>query len=663
MQDLTNHEKSETKYPNTDKYLKDRVRTSRLLGANANLVLHGGGNTSVKVAATDIFGGKESILYVKGSGWDLATIEAEGFSPTKTDYLKKLADLSALTDTEMVVQQRLALTDPFAPNPSVEAILHAIIPFKFVDHTHADAVVTITNTPQGLTHIRKLYGSEVLIMPYIMPGFVLAKAVYEATQAPNFEWAKCKAIILMNHGVFTFADAADQAYSNMLDIVQKADDYLAKFNRALEKGSQPLTLDLKALVKLRKLVSDLKGSPVLMQLDNSRESLEFSLLKDAADLATRGTLTPDHVIRTKPKPIIIDSSSTLKNWVENYAAAYRAYFEKYNDGTLTCLDCAPRWGLWTGLGTFSFGQNIKEIQIINDLKEHTLNAILRAEALESWQPLPLKDLFEVEYWELEQSKLKKQKAKTPFTGRVALVTGAANGIGKAVVEALVEADASVIALDIDPQIEKTFKTKAVLGLYCDVTSISRLKKAVELGLCHFGGLDMLVNNAGIFTPSQSIAELSSTNWEQSLELNLTAFKNLIQIVLPFIKEGINPSVLLIGSKNVKAPGYGAAAYSVAKAGLVQLARIAALELAQYGINVNMVHPDAIYDTKIWTPEVLASRAEHYGLSVEAYKTRNLLKVNIQSQDLAHLAVTLLSPVFSKVTAAQIPFDGGNERII
>ena len=661
MQDETNHGKREIL--KAEEYLLERVRTSRLLGVNPNLVLHGGGNTSVKVKTTNIFGKEEFILYVKGSGWDLATIKAEGFSPTRIDQLKKLAQLDTLSDTEMVVQQRLALTNPFAPNPSVEAILHAIIPFKFVDHTHADSVVTITNTPNGLTYIRELYGDRILIIPYIMPGFVLAKAVYEATQKADFDWNKCEGIILMNHGVFTFADDADEAYSNMLAIVKQADDYLAEFTLPVAEINPPIKLDLTALVRLRKLVSDLKGSPVIMQLHNRSNSLTLSCLKNMGDLATRGTLTPDHVIRTKPKPIIIDSKSTLEDAVEQYGAAYRAYFEKYTDGTLTCLDHAPRWGLWQSLGSLSFGQNMKEIQIINDLKAHTLKAILNAEALERWQPLPLKDLFEVEYWELEQNKLKNQKPKTPFTGRVALVTGAAHGIGKAIVEALVAADANVIALDIDSQIQSTFDSKAVLGLECDVTSPEAVKAAVRAGLCHFGGLDMLVNNAGIFTPSEAIDQISSANWEKSLDLNLTAFKNLLQIVLPFMKEGIDPSVVIIGSKNVKAPGYGAAAYSVAKAGLIQLGRIAALELAQYGININMVHPDAVYDTNIWTPAVLKSRADHYGLSIEAYKTRNLLKTNIQSQDLAQLVVALLSPVFSKVTAAQIPFDGGNERVI
>ena len=662
MQDLSNNQKGKINESKQD--LNQCVRTSRLLGLDSNLVLHGGGNTSVKTQVPNIFDREESTLYVKGSGWDLATIETQGFVPTKISHLKKLVQLNTLSDSEMVIQQRLALTNPFAPNPSVEAILHAIIPFKFVNHTHSDAVVTITNTPQGLIHLKKLYGNKVLIIPYIMPGFILAKAVYKATESPNFDWKACEGIILMNHGVFTFADEADEAYGNMIKIVKKADTYLNQFEPVLEKVHQSIEPDLKALVRLRKLVSDLKGSPLIMHLDRQDLSSTFSCLKNLKELATRGTLTPDHVIRTKPKPIIIDDSCTLEKTVQRYRTDYKNYFETYSNGTLTCLDLAPRWGIWQGLGTVSFGQNVKAIEIIKDIKHHTLKAILRAEALDKWQPLPAKDLFEVEYWELEQNKLKNQKTTTSFTGRVVLVTGAANGIGKAVVEALITADANVIALDIDPKIGTTFKAnQSVLGLECDVTCIENLKKALEAGLCHFGGLDMLVNNAGLFTPSESIAQVSTANWQKSLALNLTAFKNLIQLVLPFMQMGLNPSIVVVGSKNVKAPGYGASAYSVAKAGLVQLARIAALELAQYGININIVHPDAVYDTKIWTKDVLASRAKYYGLSVEAYKTRNLLKTNIQAQDVAHLIIALLSPVFSKVTAAQIPFDGGNARVI
>ncbi len=653
--------------------IEQRVKTSRLLGQDPSLVLHGGGNTSLKVRCKNIFGQYEDILYIKGSGWDLATIKKAGFSPAKLDYLKKLVKLEHLDDVSMVREQRLALIDPFAPNPSVEAILHAIIPFKFVDHTHADAVVTLTNNPNGLKHIQNVYGNDLLVIPYVMPGFVLAKAVYKATCSKEFKWEKCKGIILMNHGIFTFANTAQESYDNMINLVAKATNYLIKFQPVSFNKIPVSDIDLIALANLRKAVSNIKKEPVLMRLDNSEHMLGFSMLDDMKQISTRGPLTPDHVIRTKLKPLIINRYDSITKSVDDYANDYKNYFDKYTDGKLICLDKAPKWGIWQGKGAIIFGKNPKEIEIINDIKNHTTRAILQAEAFESWQPLPEKDIFEVEYWDLEQNKLKNQKKITPFGGRVALVTGAANGIGKATVEALIREGTAVIALDIDVKVETCYKSQLVKGICCDITKIKKeqnqnkgylsVNEAIEKAILHFGGIDMLVSNAGVFTKSETIENIDSENWQNSLNINLTATQNIIQALIPYLKVAINPSIVIVGSKNVQAPGYGASAYSVAKTGLVQLARIAALELSEHKINVNVVHPDAVYDTNIWTKNVLEARAKYYKLSVKAYKSRNLLKTEILSKDVAEVILSLLSPVFSKTTGAQIPIDGGNDRVI
>ena len=635
-----------------------RVYTSRLLGSNADLVLHGGGNTSVKTTVENIFGEEEEILYVKGSGWDLATIEKEGFAPVKMEQLLKLAKLESLSDSEMVRNQRMAMTDPNAPNPSVEAILHAIIPFSYVDHTHADAVVAVSNTPKGEAFIKEIYGSRILIIPYVMPGFILARKIYEMTRDIN--WNSIEGMILMHHGVFTFSDDARESYEKMIELVTMAEDFVASkgIDDIPEKSAE--SIDAIKLARVRKAVSDTAGMAMLSALDASTAAAGFSSLDNVRDIIRRGPLTPDHIIRTKRIPVLItkDPGVALQSFQRNYTG----YFNRHNQGE-TMLDPAPRWGVIHGVGTLAFGPTVKHLKIINDIVTHTRKAIYQAERLGGWKALPEKDLFEMEYWELEQAKLKKAGAPKPMQGRVALVTGAASGIGKACVEALLKEGATITALDIDEKVTSIFQNQAVLGLQTDMTDDEAVQAAIETTIQHFGGLDMIVSNAGIFPPSQRIDQMEAETWEKSLNLNLTSHQRLLKAASPFLKLGIDPALVVVGSKNVPAPGPGAGAYSVAKAGLTQLVRMTALEWGEYGIRINAVHPNAVYDTAIWTDEVLESRARHYGLTVEEYKTNNVLKKEVSSHDVARLVVSMLGEPFAKVTGAQVPVDGGNERVI
>ncbi len=635
-----------------------RVYTSRLLGSEADLVLHGGGNTSVKIREKNIFGEEEDILYVKGSGWDLATIEAEGFAPVKLKTLCQLAELPELTDSEMVKNQRMAMTNPSAPNPSVEAILHAIIPFKFVDHTHADAVVTLTNTPHGEAIIKEVYGRRVMVIPYVMPGFILAKTIYEMTR--DLDWNSIEGLILLHHGVFTFADSGRESYEKMIELVSLAEDYLASHKVAPVPSVQAGDPDPMVLAQIRRKVSDLAGFAVLSRLDSRPAAVGFSSLENVADITDRGPLTPDHIIRTKRIPAIIGQD--IDNSLDDFSNAYTKYFNRHNHGE-TMLDPAPRWGILPGQGVLAFGPSVKHLQIIQDIAGHTQKAIYQAEQLGGWTALPEKDLFEMEYWELEQAKLKKAGAPKEMQGRIALVTGAASGIGKACVDALLTKGASVVALDIDPNIDTLFDTPAVLGIQCDVTDKVAVKEALGQTARYFGGLDLIVSNAGIFPVSARVENMEDATWDRSLDLNLTSHRKLFTLAIPYLKTGIDPAVVIVGSKNVPAPGPGAAAYSVAKAGLTQLVRVAALELGEYGIRVNAVHPNAVYDTAIWTDEVLKARASHYGLSVAEYKTNNVLKQEVTSRDVANLIVSMLGGTFSRITGAQIPIDGGNERVI
>lgn len=642
--------------------LQMRVYTSRLIGREPSLVLHGGGNTSVKAEVKNLFGETEEVLYIKGSGWDLATIEAEGFSPVRLDALKKMAQLDELSDSDMVRAQRAAMTDPAAPNPSVEAILHAIIPFKFVDHTHADAVAAISNTEGGEERIRSIYCDNVIVIPYFKAGFILAKKVSEMTR--NIYWNRYEGMVLLNHGIFSFHDDARTSYERMINLVSKAEEYLEQQGAfqsvAMESKPAPAAPLLK-IAQLRREVSSAAGTAMLAQLNSNAEARGFANLPDVSSIATRGPLTPDYVFRAKHIPMII--SGDIPADVKSFADEYRKYFDRNTDGSLTCLDYAPRWAVWQGQGIMAFGKDLNDIATVSDISRHTIRAVQWGESLGGWNPLPEKDIFDIEYWELEQAKLKTGEKVSLLQGKIALITGAAGGIGKACAETLAEQGAAAAALDINPEIEKIFDNDAIMGITCDVLDQKAVQDALEKIVTRFGGIDIIISNAGSFPSSMDIEKLNGDAWNKSMEINLNSHQRMLQACIPFLKYGIDPAVVIIGSKNVPAPGPGAGAYSVAKAGLTQLARVAALELAPHGIRVNVIHPHLVSDTGIWTAEVLEGRAKHYGLSVEEYKTNNLLKTEVKSKDVAALALAMVSAPFAKTTGAQVPIDGGNERVI
>jgi len=644
-----------------DDDLAMRVYTSRLLGSEEDLVMHGGGNTSVKAMTTDFFGNALEVLYVKGSGWDLKTIEKPGFPAIKLRETQMLAELETLSDPDMTRQLRALMLDPSAPSPSVEAILHAILPAKFIDHTHTDAIVTLSNNPRGEQLLTEIF-PDCLVLPYIMPGFILSRQVNEALK--QHDPGQYKGIILMHHGVFTYSDDARTAYENMIELVSRAEDYIAS-RRSSGLASARHEVDLLELARIRKAVSNARGSAQLAILDQTPEAQGYASLDNVGDIATRGPITPDHVIRTKRIPVVI-SAKPAKGIpeIEQYVADYKTYFAAHSNPQLQILDAAPRVGIWRGAGSIAFGSSVKECNIVADIARHTRWAVQTGEAIGGWQALPEKDIFDLEYWVLEQAKLGKSTGPgKPHQGKVALVTGANSGIGKACCEALAADGAVVVGLDINPAVVDQLKQGGMTGIVCDLTDSKTVGAAVDRIISLYGGLDVVVCNAGIFKSGERIEDHTERTWDQILAINLTATQRLLTATIPYLKLGVNPSILVVGSRNFTAPGPGAAAYSVSKAGITQLARVAALELAADGVRVNVVHPDAVFDTALWTDDALARSAARYGMSVAEYKTKNLLKREIRSMDVAKLLSVMASDAFIATTGAQIPIDGGSDRVI
>ncbi len=636
------------------------VVASRLLGADPSLVLHGGGNTSVKAPWHDITGAEIDAIYVKGSGWDLATIERPGFAPMPLARLRALTDLDTLSDPDMMRELSAARLDPGAPQPSVEALLHAFLPQRAVLHSHADLVLTITNVPGGDELARQVFGDDVVYVPYVMPGFDLARAVREAWAAQAH--AGTIGLVLLAHGLFTMGDTCEEAYTRHLDLIDRAAAHVATLPAAALREAQAAPHVCAAdLAELRRQMSLAAGRPLVVTRHTDEPVMRFVARDDLADVATRGPVTPDHVIRTKRVPLV---GRDVDRFVAEYAAYFAAH-ESRSRGPVTMLDPAPRVVLDPELGMLAAGVQAKDASIAADIYHHTIDVISTCEdRLGGWVPLDQGHLFDLEYWDLEQAKLRLGGAPPPLAGQVAVVTGAASGIGRACAAALLDAGAAVVGLDRSESVVDTFSGPAWFGQALDITDADTHETAIERGVERFGGVDVAVLAAGVFGASATIADLDTATWSSVMAINLDAVAAGMRLLHPMLSRSpVGGRVVIIGSKNVPAPGTGAAAYSASKAAVTQLARVAALEWAPDRIRVNTVHPDAVFDTGLWTDELLAQRAEKYGLTVEQYKRRNLLGAEVTSSLVADAVLTLVGPAFAATTGAQIAIDGGSDRTI
>lgn len=651
--------------PDDDDLVGGCVHASRLLGSDPALVLAGGGNSSVKTAETDVHGDPVDVIWVKGSGWDMGSIEPAGFAPLRLAPVVRLAELESLPDSVMANELKAASLDAGAPAPSVESILHATLPHRFVLHTHADAVVALTNTPNGRDIVHEVFGDELVVVPYVMPGFDLARRCAEIFPAEATD--ATVGMVLLNHGLFTFADDARTAYERHVDLVGRAAAHLdAARDAAPPLLPEPVAIpnqeaQLTAIADLRASISHHAGDPMVLCCCTDPLTRRFAARSDLDRVSQQGTATPDHVLRTKRLPM-------LGRDVAGYAAAYEAYVDRnrsrLGDRPLIPVDPAPRVVIDPELGVLAAGRRVADARTAAEVYTHTIEIIEASEAIGGYRSISEGDLFDVEYWELEQAKLARQPAPAPLTGRVALVTGAASGIGRACALELMSRGAAVVGVDLSDAIADVSGRAEYLGLVGDVTAPDVLTTVLGEAVRAFGGLDLLVINAGVFPDPSPIAGLHPSVWEQAMRVNATSASMLLGLAHPYLARAPGGgAVVVVGSKNVPAPGKGAAAYSASKAALTQLARVAALEWGSDDIRVNVVHPDAVFDTALWDDDLIATRAASYGLSPGEYRSRNVLGAEVTSEVVATLVADLFGPGFARTTGAQIPVDGGNDRVI
>ncbi len=647
-----------------------RVYTTRLLGRDPLLVLHGGGNTSVKTTVTDLLGDDCDVLCVKGSGWDMAEIEPAGLPAVRMGALLKLRGFTELSDEDMVRFQRSALIDPGSPNPSVETLLHAFLPHKFVDHTHSTAVLALTDQTDDQTLLADVYGDRVALVDYVKPGFDLALAAAEVFEAN----ADVQGMILRQHGIFSFGATAREAYERMVDLVTLAEDRIeVAGSKTFPSAALPTpspAADIAPIVRgLLAVHGDSSvADPVRMILDfrTSAPVLNYVNGADIARYSQVGVVTPDHAIRTKNFPLVTPPAGSdnftdgARAAVDKYAADYHAYFGRHDgvrEPAKTELDPMPRVVLVPGLGLFGAGANAAAAAIAADIAENTARVISDAEAIGTYKPVDEAAMFDIEYWSLEQAKLSKA-AEQPLARQVAVVTGGAGGIGAASVRAFAAQGAEVAVLDLDLRAATSVTdTVGGLGLACDVTNPESVRAAFDAVCETYGGVDIIVSNAGAAWQGD-IASVDDEVLRKSFELNFwghqTVAQNAVRVMLA---QGTGGALLFNASKQAVNPGPGFGPYGLPKAATLFLAKQYALEYGAAGIRSNAINADRV-NTGIFADGFLEERAKARGLTPDAYlRTGNLLKREVLAGDVAQAFVALA--LARKTTAATLTVDGGN----
>ena len=685
-------EKIIKKYSDISQELALRLYTSQLIGSNPNLVLHGGGNTSIKLKQKNILGEEQDVLFVKASGADLANMTPEEFVALDLSFLRKLHTLDSLEDEEMESQLEIHKLFKSHLNPSVEALLHAFLPPKYIDHTHADSILILTNQTEGTGLVKKALGPRVAVLPYTMSGLPLAKAV----AAQYAKQSDLEAIVIINHGIFTFGEDALTSYERMIAYVDRAEKYVTqriedtplitpRTDFSLAKDAKSLAAHLSQVLRgscahkgsdgnLRRLIVEYRSTP---------ELLDVALSQQAPALCDSGVLTPDHVTRTKNKIAYLDYvpepddglKQKVSQIIEDYVKNYRHYFQeqvKTKGLDRKELDPFPRVLLAVGLGLFILGFSRKEAKVAADIAEHTIFAKVRAEGLGNYAPITDSHVFDMEYWRLQQRKVS-LVSPVLLQGQVALITGAGGAIGFGIADRLLAAGAAVVLSDIDES--RTQKARSILKernenaeveiIPFDVTDFQSVAAAFDETSRRLGGIDIVIPNAGIAHVAK-IEDLDPLKMDQVIAVNLKGTFNTIKASIPvFKRQGTGGHIIVISSKNVFDPGAAFGAYSAAKAGAHQISKIAALELAEMGVRVNMVNPDAVFgdeeiSSKLWDlvgPDRMKSRGLDYEGLKEYYRNRNLLKTQVMAEHVGNVVVFFAADL-TPTTGTSFPVDGG-----
>ncbi len=658
-----------------------RTYTARLIGADPALVLHGGGNTSVKATATTLLGESIDVLHVKGSGWDLATIEPEGHPAVRLSPLRALRRLEAMTDEAMVNELRTNLLDASAPNPSVETLLHALLPARFIDHTHADAILALCNQPDGKRIFTSLFGEGLVWVPYVMPGFALAKRCADAFER-TLEREPPTVMVLEKHGLFTWGDTARESYERTVDAITRAERYAADNRRAVSvAGPQTRTAvrEEDLLARLRGTLAKVTGEPSergpILRTRVTGPWLEFLARSDVAELVAKGCMTPDHVLRTKPTALLFSSpafedgarlAAAFEAALLDYAATYDRYFDEMCRAKGVAkkkLDPWPRVLLLPGFGACGVGATAREADAALDVYEHTASVMATAASVGAYAPCSRADLFDVEYWSLEQAKIKAPQALS-LSRAIVLVTGAASGIGFATTSRMLVAGAHVAMVDRDADALAAAaeslgrqRRERLLPIIADVRDAHSVDAAFALTVGAWGGLDVVVSNAGTASQGRLETARGEADLRESLEVNCLSHATVARAAVSvMIAQGRGGCLCFNASKSAFNPGPGFGPYAVAKTALVALMRQYAVDLGAHGVRSNAVNADRIR-THLFAGGVLESRALARGLSVDEYFRANLLAREVTAEDVADAFVYLATA--RATTGCVVTVDGGN----
>jgi rhamnulose-1-phosphate aldolase/alcohol dehydrogenase len=640
------------------------VYQSRLVGAEESLVLWGGGNNSVKSQSTDLLGKPIDVMYIKSSGSDMKTIVPKEFPAVRLDYIEPLRSRDGeMSDQEMVDYLARCLVDPTSRRPSIETLLHAFLPGRAVLHTHADAILALTNTHGRETTVRECFGDSVITVPYLRPGFRLSRDVADAfASKPDAE-----GLVLMNHGLITWGESAREAYEKHIALVTNAEEWLA--SRSAAATSVPSSVDTTTLAPVIRGVLGTKRS-VILEFDGSDDVLRFLARDDAKRITQIGPATPDHLLYTKRFPLFLNAGDDVSNALSEYMERYRAHYDNY-PSEFTMLDAHPRVVLVPGAGMWTAGKDARAARIVRDIYRHTMRIIESAEGAGGYETLNAEDAFHAEYWPLELYKLTLLPKEKELAGKAAIITGAASGIGRACAERFAEEGAHVVVTDVDVSLAEEVANGIVakhglrraIALRLDVSSEEDVERAYMETIAAYGGVDIIVSNAGI-SSFGSLDVLPAADWDRAFAVNARGHFLVARAALRIMKQQkTGGSIVFNASKNVTAPGKEFGAYSVSKAAEAQLCRIVALEGGEFGIRANMLNPDAIFGgSRFWSDEMRTMRATAYGISSENlpdfYRNRTLLKTEVTADDVAEAALFLAGPRSAKTTGAMLPVDGG-----